>query len=94
VLLRSVGAGIARGSVGFRRVRGHADMRTLIAALDRCIKQSNLDAGLDPTRAAERRPELRARVAALDRHAVHDRRDDPLLLGMQAWRPQRRSASP
>jgi len=37
-LLRWIGAGIVRASAGFRRARGHADLPTLIAALDRKIK--------------------------------------------------------
>ena len=43
MLLRWVGAGVVRASDGFRRVRGHADMPTLIAALDRTIKHNTLD---------------------------------------------------
>lgn len=43
MLLRWVGAGVVRASVGFRRVRGHADLPTLIAALDRAIKHNTLD---------------------------------------------------
>jgi putative transposase len=43
MLLRWVGAAVVHASVGFRRLRGHADMRTLLAALDRQIKHSNLD---------------------------------------------------
>ncbi|MEY4942883.1 MAG: hypothetical protein RL254_1064, partial [Planctomycetota bacterium] len=37
------GAGIVRASVGFRRVRGHADIPKLNAALDRTIKHNTLD---------------------------------------------------
>ena len=43
MLLRWVGAAVVHASLGFRRLRGYADMRTLVAALDRQIKHSNLD---------------------------------------------------
>jgi transposase-like protein len=43
MLLRWVGAAVVNATLGFRRLRGHADMRTLLAALDRHIKHSNLD---------------------------------------------------
>ena len=43
MLLRGVGAGVVRASAGFRRVRGHADMPKLNAALDRAIKHNTLD---------------------------------------------------
>jgi transposase-like protein len=43
MLLRWVGAAVVRASVGFRRVRGHADISKLIAALDRAIKHNTLD---------------------------------------------------
>jgi len=43
MLLRWVGAGIVHAAVGFRRVRGHADISKLIAALDRAIKHNTLD---------------------------------------------------
>ena len=43
MLLRWVGAGVVRASAGFRRVRGHADMPKLNAALDRAIKHNALD---------------------------------------------------
>jgi transposase-like protein len=43
MLLRWVGAAVARASVGFRRVRGHADMSKLNTALDRVIKHNTLD---------------------------------------------------
>ena len=43
MLLRWVGASVVRASVGFRRMRGHADMSTLDAALDRAIKHNTLD---------------------------------------------------
>lgn len=38
MLLRWVGAGIVRPSLGFRHVRGHADMPRLNAALDHALK--------------------------------------------------------
>ena len=43
MLLRWVGAGIVRASVGLRRVRGHADIPKLNAALDRTSKHNTLD---------------------------------------------------
>lgn len=43
MLLRWVGAAVVHAALGFRRLRGHADMPTLLAALDRQIKHSNLD---------------------------------------------------
>jgi hypothetical protein len=43
MLLRWVGAGIVRATIGFRRVRGHADMPKLNATLDRAIKHNTLD---------------------------------------------------
>lgn len=43
MLLRWVGAAVVRASLGFRSVRGHADMPKLLTALDRLIKHSNLD---------------------------------------------------
>lgn len=43
MLLRWVGAAVVRASVGFRRVRGHADMSQLVAALDHAIKHNTLD---------------------------------------------------
>jgi hypothetical protein len=43
MLLRWVGAAVVRASADFRRVRGHADMSKLNAALDRGIRHSTLD---------------------------------------------------
>lgn len=43
MLLRWVGAAVVRASVGFRRVRGHADMSKLTAALDRASKHNRFD---------------------------------------------------
>ena len=43
MLLRWVGAAVVHASLGFRRLRGHADMHVLLSALDRHIKHNNLD---------------------------------------------------
>jgi putative transposase len=43
MLLRWVGAAVVHASLGFRRLRGYADLRTLVTALDCHIKHNNLD---------------------------------------------------
>ena len=43
MLLRWVGAAVVRASLGFRCVRGYADLPVLVAALGRDLKRNSVD---------------------------------------------------
>ena len=43
MLLRWVGAAVVHASLGFRRVRGYADLPVLVAALGRDLKRNSVD---------------------------------------------------
>ncbi len=59
MMLRWVAAGVLEAVKGFRRLKGHADMPTLVAAFARAISQLGLVVAVENVRSRSRHPSRR-----------------------------------